>query len=277
MTEGSPLLGLVQRALGGDVSDVSSEPLGTSGGVERERVRYTQAGAVRTVVFERLAPRRDLEAQLLPFLARKTDRVPVVHARGIPPPMVPAPKWLLVEDLVDAPSACDADVRAVLDAKLAVEQALAHDGPALRALGVAERSPADIAADIAAAASGEPDAVFIEGEARESARRLAKWPTALVHGDLTCGNALQTDRGVVLRGWGSAHLGCALLDVVRLVADVVERDEAVLGIGLTRTYAERVGVVLPTEVLRGAEKLDHLARRYPRAPTVGLAAADRGS
>lgn len=258
MSGDPPLAGLVRRALGAEIANARSEPLGIADGIERERVRYTQDGTERTVVFERLATRHELEAQLLPFLARKTDRVPVVHARGIPPPAVPAPKWLLVEDLVDAPSACDGDPRAVLDAKIAVEEAVAHDVPALRALGVPERSPAAIAAEIADAAGEGADA----DEAREAARRLMRWPVALVHGDLTCRAAVATPRGVVLRGWGSAHLGCALLDVVRLVADIVGRDEAVLGIGLSRTYAERIGVVLPTEVLRGAEKLDRLARRY---------------
>jgi len=143
-----------------------------------------------------------------------------------------------------------------------VESAVAKDAPALRALGVPERTPDAIASEIAEAAAGQPDAVEIEAEARESARRIAKLPVALVHGDLRCRNVLATDRGVVIRGWGSAYIGCALLDVVRLVADVIERGEAVLGIGLSRLYAEKVGIVLPTEVLRGAEKLDRLALRY---------------
>ena len=257
-----PIEGLIGRALGAEVHDVRREPLGTAGGVERERVRFTSDGAERTVLFERMSPRRALEVQLLPFLARKTDRVPAVHARGVPPKHVPAPQWLLVEDLAGTPSACDGDVRAILDAKLAVEQAVRADAPALRALGVPERGPDAIAAEIAEAVAAEADADGIREEARESARRITKLPVALVHGDLRCDSAVTTDRGVVLRGWGSAYIGCALLDVVRLVADVVERGEAVLGIGLSRLYAERVGIVLPTEVLRGAEKLDRLARRY---------------
>lgn len=262
MTEADALAALLGRALGAEVSEVRREPLGARDGVETERVRFRSRGDERSLVFERLAPRRALEAQLLPFLARKTPHVPVVHARGIPPPTVAAPRWLLVEDLEDAPGACDAEPRAVLDALLAVERAVAGDVPALRALDVPERSPADAAREIAEAAAGEPDAATIAAEARESARRLAKWPVALVHGDLRCARAVVTGRGVVLRGWGRAHLGCALLDVVRLVADLVGRDDAVRGIGLTRIYAERIGVVLPTEVLRGAEKLDRLARRY---------------
>jgi len=253
---------MLSRALGTEVGEARSEALGSRDGVEVERVRFRSGAEERTLLFERLAPRNALEAQLLPFLSRKTDRVPVVHARGIPRPVAPAPPWLLVEDLTDAPTACDADPREILDAKLAVEAAVARDVPALRALGVPERPPAAIAEQIADAVAGEPDAEHIAAEARESARRLVKWPVALVHGDLRCANAVTTERGAVLRRWGSAHLGCALLDVVRLVADVVERDDAVRGIGLSRTYAERIGLVLPTEVLRGAEKLDRLARRH---------------
>ncbi len=255
---------MLSRALGTEVTDARSEVLGARGGAELERVRFAANGTERSLVFERLAPRNALEAQLVPFLARKTDRVPVVHARGIPRPVAPAPPWLLVEDLVDAPSACDVDPVRIVEAKIAVEQAVAGDTPALRALGVLERSPSAIAEDIAAAVASDPEGAEIAGEARESARRLAKWPTALVHGDLGCANAVTTGRGVVLRRWGSAHLGCALLDIVRLVGDIVGRDEAVRGIGLSRTYAERLDVVLPTEVLRGAEKLERLARRYLR-------------
>jgi hypothetical protein len=262
VTDPDPLEGLIARALGKAVGDVRREALGTVDGVERERVRFREDGADRSLLFERVAPRRALEVQLLPFLARKTAHVPVVHARGIPPKHVPAPQWLLLEDLAEAPSACERDVREVLEAKLAVEAAVAADAPALRALGVPGRSPADIAELVAEAVRDEADGETLAAEAREAARRLAKWPTALVHGDLRCANAVVADRGVVLRGWGRAHLGCALLDVVRLVSDVVERGDAVLGIGLTRAYAERIGVVLPNEVLRGAEKLDRLARRY---------------
>jgi hypothetical protein len=251
---------MLSRALGTEVTDARSEPLGSRDGVDVERVRFRADGTERALVFERLAPRNALEAQLVPFLARKTDRVTVVHARGIPRPVAPAPPWLLVEDLSEAPTACDADPTAIIDAKITVERAVAADVPALRALGVPERSPAAIAGRIADAAQDDR----IGAEAREAARRLAKWPTALVHGDLVCANALVASRGVVLRRWGGAYLGCPLLDVVRLVADIVDRGDAVRGIGLTRTYAERVEIVLPTEVLRGAEKLDRLAKKYLR-------------
>jgi hypothetical protein len=255
-----PLATMISRALGAEVSDARSERLGTRDGVERERVRFTQDGAERSLMFERLAPPNALEAQLVPFLARKSAHVPVVHARGIPRPVAPAPPWLLVEDLSEAASACEADPVRIVEAKVAVERAVATDVPALRALGVPERTPAAIAEEIASAAGDDA----IASEAREAARRLGKWPLALVHGDLTCANAVMTGRGVVLRRWGRAHLGCALLDVVRLVSDLVARDDAVRGIGLSRAYAERLDVVLPTEVLRGAEKLERLERSYLR-------------
>lgn len=266
-----PLAALVSRALGRELSDVTSEPLGAAGGVDRERVRFRDGSDERTLMFERLAPRSALEAQLVPFLARKSAHVPVVHARGIPRPVAPAPPWLLVEDLSAAPPACDADPALIVEAKIAVERAVAADVPALRALGVPERPPSLIADEIARVAPQAAD------EAREAARRLRKWPVALVHGDLRCANAVTADRGVVLVRWGSAHLGCALLDVVRLVADVVERDDAVRGIGLSRLYAERLDAVLPTEVLRGAEKLERLMRAHlaPPRPGVATGADDR--
>jgi hypothetical protein len=253
-----PLATLISRALGAAVSDARSERLGTHEGVEYERVRFVRDGSEQTLMFERLAPRSALEAQLVPFLARKTPHVPRVLARGIPRPVAPAPPWLLVEDLSDAASACDGEPVAIIEAKIAVEEAVARDAPALRALGVPERPPEAIADEIALAAADDA----IASEAREAARRLRKWPAALVHGDLTCANAVGSGRGVVLRRWGRAHLGCALLDLVRLVNDLVARDDAVRGIGLSRLYAERLDAVLPTEVLRGAEKLDRLARAY---------------
>ncbi len=249
---------MISRAIGAEVAAARSEPLGAREGIEAERVRFSADGVERTLLFERLAPRHALEAQLLPFLARKSDRVPLVHARGIPRPLAPAPPWLLVEDLADAPSACGGDPVAIVEAKIAVERAVARDGPALRALGVPERPPDRIAAEIAEAARDDA----VAAEAREAARRLVRWPAALVHGRLDCASAVMAERGVVLRRWGSAYVGCALLDVVRLVDDLVAHDDAVRGIGLPRTYAARLGTVLPTEVLRGAEKLDRLMRRY---------------
>lgn len=259
-----PLVALIARSLRAEVSDVRSEIVRKDASVELERVRFVQEGRPRSLVFKRVPTDRALEVQLLPFLARKTDRVPTVHARGIPPPMVPAPQWVLTEDLLDAPSACEADPRAIVEAKIAVERAVERDAPALRALGVQELSPATLADRVAAAVEGTSDGDGVTAEAREAARRLAKWPAGLVHGDLVCVKAVETDRGVVLVGWEGAYLGCPLLDIVRLTADIVERGNAVLGIGLSRLYAERIERVLATEILRGAETLERLVRRHLR-------------
>ncbi|MDE3194470.1 MAG: hypothetical protein KGN00_12375, partial [Chloroflexota bacterium] len=153
MSDEAPLAGMLARALGIAVEDVRREALGTREGVERERVRFRSGAEERSVVFERVAPRVALEVQLLPFLSRRTPSVPVVHARGIPPATVAAPQWLLVEDLEDAPSACDRDPREIVEALVRTQEAVARDAPALRALGVPERSPADLAEEIAAAAA----------------------------------------------------------------------------------------------------------------------------
>lgn len=241
--------------------DAHSEILRRSDGAEVERVRFTAEGSARSLLFVRLPPGRDVEAQLLPFLARKSDRVPAVFARGIPPPAVPAPRWVLVEDVWDAPGACDRDPAAIVEAKLAVERAVTADEPALGALGVPTLTPRDIAERIALRA---PDAAH---EARRAASRLARWPSALVHGDLRCATARDTERGPVLVGWERAHIGCALLDVARLAGDLVARGDAVLGIGLPRRYAESLGRELATDVLRGAEVLDRLSRRHLEAGT----------
>lgn len=259
-----PLAALIARSLRAEVNDVRSEIVRKDASVELERVRFVQEGRPRSLVFKRVATDRALEVQLLPFLARKTDRVPAVHARGIPPPMVPAPQWVLTEDLLDAPSACEVDPRLIVEAKIAVERAVERDAPALRALGVPELLAATLAENIASAVAGTTGGDRIAAEAREAARRLAKWPTGLVHGDLVCANAVDAERGVVLMGWESAYLGCPLLDVVRLTADIVERGDAVLGIGLSRLYSERLERVLPTEILRGAETLERLVRRHLR-------------
>src|SRR6185503_7110009 len=121
--------------------------------------------------------------QLLPFLARKTDRVPRVHSRGIPPSHVSLGPWLLLEDLGDAPDTCGDDVGEIVRAKVAIERAVAADGPALRALGVPVRTPPDVVRE----AGGDTNA-------EDAARELTAWPVSLVHGDLTCAHARRADQ-----------------------------------------------------------------------------------
>src|SRR6185295_10143454 len=176
MTESEdPLGSLVARSVGGDVQGVRSEELDSADGIERKRLHFTRDGRETTALFERSARGVLLEAQLLPFLARKSERVPRVHSRGIPPPHVSLGPWLLLEDLSDAPDACEGDVAEIVRAKIAVERAVAADGPALRALGVPVRTPPDVVRE----AGGDPNAV-------DAARELSAWPVSLVHGDLRC-------------------------------------------------------------------------------------------
>ena len=228
--------------------------------VDIERVRFRDDTGERALAFLRFPPADALEVQLLPFLARRSERVPRVHARGIPPPASAAKPWVLIEDVTERPSACDVDPPAIVAAKAELERAVRSDGPALRALGLREVAPREIAA--AAAARGAEPAVI--ADAHRAAALLEHWPASLVHGDLACQNAPLGSAGVLLLGWRHAHLGCALLDVVRLTADLVGRGEAVLGIGLSRVYADLSGRTIGTEELRAAELLERLFRRYVR-------------
>lgn len=255
-----PLAALVGRSIGLEVSDVRSEALRRDADVELERVRFRVGGEERSLVLKRVPQERDLEVRLLPFLARKSEHVMRVHARGIPPPLVPAKRWLLLEDTVGAPGACDSDPREIVAAKHALERAVERDGPALRALGVPELAPAAIAA-IAERAGAPAELV---ADAREAAARLAGWPLGLVHGDLTCANATVVNGHVLLDEWRWAYLGCTLLDVVRLTGSLVSRGEAVLGIGLSRVYGALAARTIGTDELRAAEMLERVVSRYVR-------------
>ena len=237
------------------MSGVTSEIVRRDPHVELERVRFVAEGQQRSLVLKRVPQGRDLEVQLLPLLARKSAHVPRVHSRGIPPPAVPAKRWLLLEDSLDAPSACDVDPREIVGAKVAIERAVAADGPALRALGVPVLPPAAIA-ELA-----PPD---LAADAAEAARRLADWPLTLVHGDLSCANTYLVDGQVRIGEWRWAHLGCALLDVARLTGDLVARGEAVLGIALSRVYGGLVDRQIGTDELRAAELLERVVARHRR-------------
>ncbi len=147
------------------------------------------------MVFDRALRGETTEAQLLPFLARKTDRVPVVHARGIPPAHVTLGPWTLIEDVYAGAPACDGDPRDIVRAKLAIELAVANDLPALRVLGVRE-------------------------DTRTLPEPLASAPRVLLHGDLACANAWRVRRGVVLTGWRQAAVGPAAVDIAHLARDL---------------------------------------------------------
>lgn len=198
LPERDPLADLVSRSVGTRVESVAAEELSSDDGVERKRLRFATKDGDRTVLFERSPRGATLEAQLLPFLARKTDRVPAVHARGLPPPHAALGPWVLIEDVLAAPSACDADPADIVRAKLAIERAVEHDEPALRALGV----PVD---------------------PRELPAALASAPRRLLHGDLRCAVARRVERGVVIAGWAHASLGYGVLDVASLALDLERR------------------------------------------------------
>jgi len=210
-----PLAALVARSVGGDVRDVRVEELAEEDGVERRRLHFTHDGRTTTALFEWSARGTLVGAQLLPFLARKTAHAPRVHSRGIPPAHVALGPWLLLEDLSAAASACEGSAADVVRAKIAVERAVAADAPALRALGVPVRTPLDVVRRHGGDANAE-----------DAARALAAWPVSLVHGGLTCEHARKAERGVVLTRWSEAHLGCALLDAVRLASDLRGRGRA---------------------------------------------------
>lgn len=198
LPERDPLADLVSRSVGARVDTVAVEELGGDGGIERKRLRYETAAGRHAAIFERRAKGRTLEAQLLPFLARKTDRVPRVFARGLPPPHASLGPWVLSEDVLAAPPACDGDAVDVLRAKLAIERAVMRDVPALRALGVPERR---IDVDLASAQIG------------------------LVHGALVCANAHRSERGVVIVDWSHAFLGPTVFDAASLIADLRRRGD----------------------------------------------------
>lgn len=195
LPERDPLADLVSRSIGSRVEAVEAEVLPSEPGVERKRLRFARAGGASSAIFERVLPGEVTEAQLLPFLARKTDRVPAIHARGLPPPHVLLGPWILMEDVLAGEDACLGDVRDILRAKLSVERAVAHDLPALRALGLGTGS-------------------------RVLPASLSAAPLALMHGDLRCASARRVGRGVVLVGWRRAALGPGVLDAAALARDL---------------------------------------------------------
>ena len=216
-----PLTSFISRSLRAEVSDVSEEIIQDTTEAEIDRVSFTQGDLRRSLIVKRVPPHASLEVKLLPHLSRKTDRVPVVYARGIPPETVPAWPWLLIEDLLDAPEADG--LEAIVRAKVAVERAVAADGPALVALGVpriARRGP------------------------------LAGWPEVLVHGGLSTRTAVRAERGVVLTEWRQASLGSGLTDVVRLAAGA-----GVPARALAELYAEEAKLALSDEALDAAVDL----------------------
>lgn len=195
LPERDPLADLVSRSIGMRVPSVEAEIIASEVGVERKRLRFTTTAGASTAIFERLPRGEVTEAQLLPFLARKTDRVPKLHSRGLPPAHASLGPWVLIEDVYAGALACDGDPVEIVEAKRAIEAAIAKDLPALRALGLRD-------------------------DPRPLPPSLAQAPRTLVHGQLGCANARRLARGVVLVGWRRAFLGAAILDPAALALDL---------------------------------------------------------
>lgn len=253
-----PLTAFIARSLRAEVSDVRSELVAKNAAMEIERIRFRHDGADRSLVLKRVPPGDALEVQLLPLLARKTDRVPGLRSRGIPPAAVPAWPWVLIEDLLETPSACHGEVGAIVRAKVAVERAVAADGPALKALGVPTIAPLELVERASERAAVDRP---LDADARAAAADLARLPTVLCHGDLVCANARAAERGVVLIEWRRAYLGCGLFDIMQLAADAgVFRDQD-LGTKPLALYGELTGISMDEDLIRAARKVDAAIRR----------------
>ena len=253
-----PLTAFVARSLRADVTDVRSEVVAKNMTLELERIRFRQAGEERSLVVKRVPPSDALEVQLLPLLARKTDRVPLVRSRGIPPPAVPAWPWVLTEDLLDAQSACHEDPRAIVRAKAKIERSVAGDVPALRALGVPTIPPQELVERVSERAAVDRP---LDAEARAAATALATLPAVLCHGELVCANARLAGRGVVIIEWRRAHIGCGLLDIAQLAADASVFADREVGASLFALYGELLGIALTKDLIRAAETIHRAIRR----------------
>jgi hypothetical protein len=252
-----PLTAFVARNLRGNVTDVRSELVAKNALMEVERIRFTQEGIERSLALKRVPPDDSLEVQLLPFLARKTDRVPHVLSRGVPPPAVPAWPWVMTEDLLDTTSACHEDPRAIVLTKVAVERAVAADGPALKAVGVKTLTPADLVERaVERAATDRP----VDVEARAGAALLSRLPTVLCHGELACTHARLTARGVILVEWRRAYLGCGLLDIAQLTDDVRLFSGEDPGDRLLGYYGELTGITVTKDMARACRLVDRVTR-----------------
>ncbi len=228
LPERDPLADLVARSVGTRVDAVVAEELPGEDGVERRRLRYETSAGPTSVIFERSPKGSTLVAQLLPFLARKSDRVPRVHARGLPPPHTALGPWVLIEDVLAAPLACDRDPVDVLRAKLAIERATGADMPALRALGLRESA--------------------------DDLGTLASCPLGLVHGALICANARRVERGAVIVGWAHAFLGPTVLDTVALINDLERRGDETAAVRVRMAFVQESSDTDPEARLHIAQR-----------------------
>ncbi|HKC89964.1 MAG TPA: hypothetical protein VKE23_01415 [Candidatus Limnocylindria bacterium] len=252
-----PLSSFVSRSLRADVHDVRSELVAKNALMEIERIRFSQEGIERSLALKRVPRGDSLEVQLLPFLARKTDRVPRVLSRGIPPPAVPAWPWIMTEDILDTTSACHEDPRAIVLTKVAIERAVAADRPALNAVGVRTLTPVDLVERaVERAATDRP----VDAEARAAATALSHLPTVLCHGELACTHVRLTDRGAIIVEWRSAYLGCGLLDIAQLSDEMRHFSGEDPGDSLFEYYGELTGNTITKEMARASRLVNQVTR-----------------
>lgn len=252
-----PLTAFVARSLRADVSGVRSELVAKNAMIEVERIRFSQEGVERSLALKRVPQDDSLEVQLLPFLARKTDRVPRVLARGVPPSAVPAWPWVMTEDLLDTTSACHEDARAIVLTKVAIERAVAADGPALKALGVKTVTPVELVERaVERSATDRP----MDAEARAAAAELSSLPTVLCHGEFACTHARLTARGVVIMEWRRAYMGCGLLDIAHLTEDVRRFTGEDPGDRLFGYYGELTGSTVTKDAARASRLVAKIAQ-----------------
>lgn len=252
-----PLTAFVTRSLRGEVRDVRSELIAKNALMQIERIRFTQDGVERSLALKRVPSDDSLEVQLLPLLARKTDRVPRVLSRGIPPAAVQAWPWVFTEDLLDTTSACHEDSRAIVLTKVAIERAVSSDGPALKALGVKTMSPIDLVERaVDRAATDRP----VDAEARAAAMALSTLPLVLCHGELACTHARLTARGVILVEWRRAYVGCGLLDIAHLTEDLKRFSGEDPGEKLYGYYGELTGATITRDMARASRLINKVTR-----------------
>lgn len=252
-----PLTAFVSRSLRADVGDVRSELVAKNALMEIERIRFSQDGVERSLALKRVPSEDSLEVQLLPFLARKTDRVPRVLSRGVPPAAVPAWPWIMTEDILDTTSACHEDPRAIVLTKVAIERAVAVDGPALKALGVKTTTPIELVERAAErAATDRP----VDADARAAATVLSHLPTVICHGELACTHTRLTARGVIIVEWRRAYLGCGLLDIAHLSEDVRHFTGEDPGERLFDYYGELTGNTVTKDMARASRLVNLVAR-----------------
>ena len=252
-----PLTAFVARSLRAEVADVRSELVAKNALIEVERIRFSQEGVERSLALKRVPPDDSLEVQLLPFLARKTDRVPHVLSRGVPPRAAPAWPWVMTEDFLDTTSACHEDPRAIVLTKVAIERAVATDGPALKAVGVKTLSPVELVERaLERAATDRP----LDVEARAAAAALSSLPTVLCHGELACTHARLSARGVILMEWRRAYLGCGLLDIAQLTEDVRRFTGEDPRDRLFEYYGELTGITVTKDMARASRLVNQVAR-----------------